>query len=807
MDRFPVSESKKLSNGKETKKTVKKNSRSLLTTFITRCFFLVTALFTAGVFLAAFIFALVYTQLPPIDTVVDYKPKMPMRVWTSDGKLIAEFGEERRDFVPIEEIPPLVKNALLSAEDNGFYQHYGIEPKGFVRAALANFSSGRKSQGASTITMQVARNFFLSSERSYIRKLYEVAMAFKIEASLSKDEILQIYMNQIFLGNRAYGFSAAARTYYGKTLDQLTPGEAATLAGLPAAPSAYNPFTSPKRAKVRRDYVLGRMHELNFIDDETYQKELEAPIRTRLTVLRERGITPSKINSSLHAEFVAELVRSIVFDVFREETYTRGLNVYTTIDSSDQNFAYQAVRNQIQDYDKKQGYRGPEDQVDISDPKSRDQQIKNALHEALVASEMPAAVVLRSSPKEVTVELAHGRQITITGKGLNFVKKSLNPRAKASIRIKPGSVVRLTSRNGYWEISQIPQVEAAFIASDWKTGAVKALVGGYDFNLNKFNHVTQAWRQPGSTFKPFIYSAAIEKGFSPQTIINDAPIVLDPAETGFKKWDPQNYSKTFSGPIMMKDALKKSLNLVSIRILQAITPNYALNFLQNFGFDPDKHPPHLSLSLGTGSVTPWEMVRGFSVFANVGKRVDPYLITKVTDQNGKVLMQSTVETFKESGEIDRIGVDAIDPRNAYIMHEMIHGVATHGTAARSTAILKRNDIAGKTGTSNESFDVWFVGYAGSQIGAVWLGYDQLKTLGKNAQGSNLALPVWINYMKDAIKGEPEVIRTPPEGITVENEEIYYTTRKDAITSLGVDEPATVDPLENIINDNLRGQIF
>ena len=606
------------------KAPARKKTGSSFFAFIKYSIATILALALAGIGLALFVFALVYSQLPPIDTVVDYKPKVPMRVWTADGKLIAEFGEERRDFVTIDEIPAHVKQAVISAEDDGFYHHAGIEPKGFVRAALANFASGKKSQGASTITMQVARNFFLSSERSYVRKLYEVAMAFKIEANLTKDQILQIYMNQIFLGNRAYGFAAAGRTYYGKNIQQLSIGEAATLAGLPAAPSVYNPFASPKRAKVRRDYVLGRMRDLGYITPDQYQHEVDAPIQTRLTRLAESSLTPTKMNSSLHAEYVAELVRTLMFDVFQQETYTRGLNVYTTINSEDQNYAYQSLRSHVQAYDRSRGYRGPEDKVDLSNPATAQQNINNALQEALVAADMPAVVVLKASPSEVVVQNSSGKQITIKGKNLDFVKNSLQPKAKPDLKIERGSVVRIQSgKNNEWEITQLPQAEAAFIATNYTTGAIQALVGGYDFNLNKFNHVTQAWRQPGSSFKPFIYSAAIEKGFSPQTIINDAPIVLDPSETGFKKWNPKNFSGKFSGPVMMKDALRKSLNLVSIRILQAITPRYAVDFIQRFGFEPDKHPPHLSLALGAGSVTPWEMVKGFSVFANVGKRTVP----------------------------------------------------------------------------------------------------------------------------------------------------------------------------------------
>ncbi len=799
--------SKKAPAKKPARRPAKKKG-NIFVSFICMLFATVVAICIAGVCLVAFVFALVYSHLPPIDTVADYRPKVPMRVWTADNKLIAEFGEERRDFVPIKDIPAHVKEAVLAAEDAGFYEHHGVEPKGFIRAAIANYTTGRTSQGASTITMQVARNFFLSSEKSYVRKLYEVAMAFKIEANLSKDEILQIYMNQIFLGNRAYGFAAAGRVYYGKTLPQLTIGEAATLAGLPAAPSAYNPFTNTDAAKRRRDYVLGRMKDLKFITPQEYKTEVDTPIRTQRTALGESILTPTKMNSSLHAEYVAELVRTLMYDVFQQEAYTRGLNVYTTITSEDQGYAYQALRSNIQRYDRANGYRGPEAKVDISNPKTKEENIKNALQEALVASDMQVGVLLSISPTEAVVQLAGGKQLTISGKGLNFVKNSIGPKVKESRRLTPGSVVRLQgTSDGQWEISQVPQVEGAFIATNYTTGAVKALVGGYDFSLNKFNHVTQAWRQPGSSFKPFIYSAAIEKGFSPQTVINDAPMHLDPRETGFEKWDPQNFSKKFSGPTAMKDALRKSLNLVSIRIIHAITPRYAVDFIQRFGFEPDKHPAVLSIALGAGSVTPWEMVRGFAVFANGGKRIDPYIITKVVDQSGKVLMEA-----KELSK-DKPMVNALDPRNAYIMNYMLHGVATAGTAASATRALGRTDIAGKTGTSNDSFDVWFVGYTGNQCAAVWLGYDQPRTLGRRAQGGTVALPVWIDYMKKAVKGQPNVVRKPPVGITqTADGSVYYTNRKDAITSLGLEDSwaqeKAADPIENVIRQSVvRGQIF
>ncbi|MGZ8254101.1 MAG: penicillin-binding protein 1A, partial [Burkholderiaceae bacterium] len=588
--------------------------------------------------LLLFIFAIVYSNLPPIDALTDYRPKIPLRVWTSEGVLIGEFGEERRDFLPISDIPESLKKAILAAEDDGFYQHSGVDYMGLLRAAVSNFVSGRRGQGGSTITMQVARNFFLSSERSYVRKIYEIALAYKIESSLSKDRIFEVYANQIFLGQRAYGFSAASQVYFGKKAKDLTVAEMATLAGLPVAPSAYNPYVNPKRAKARQQYVLSRMLHLGYIDQPTHDAAVAQELKPRPTTL-ENAEGP---RLRVHAEYAAELVRQLVFEVFHNETYTRGLNVTTTLRKDDQEVAYAALRKQVLDYDRKYGYRGPEAFIELGDdPNIREQRIEDALVEAIESPNLLPAVVLEVAPGNVRVVVQGGGTLEIKGDGLKFIAPSLSPKAQPNRKIVPGAVVRLArTEKGVWEIAQLPQVEAAFVAASAKDGAVRALVGGFDFNLNKFNHVTQAWRQPGSSFKPFIYSASLEKGFMPSTLINDAPISIDPALTGGQAWEPKNYDGKFEGPMRLRQGLAKSKNLVSIRILQAIGPGFARDWVTRFGFEADKHPAYLTMALGAGSVTPLQMASAFSVFANGGYRVNPMLISRITDSKGHTISEA-----------------------------------------------------------------------------------------------------------------------------------------------------------------------
>jgi penicillin-binding protein 1A len=749
--------------------------------------------------LLTFAFAVVYANLPPIDALTDYRPKIPLRVWTADGLLMGEFGEERRDYVAVADMPELMKKAILAAEDDRFYEHRGVDYAGLARAALSNFVSGRRGQGGSTITMQVARNFFLSSERSYIRKIYEIALAIKIESSLSKDRIFEVYANQIFLGQRAYGFAAASQVYFGKKLNELTVAEMATLAGLPVAPSAFNPFVNPKRAKSRQQYVLTRMLDLGYIDRPTYETALEQELKPR----QAHGLAAEPGRVRLHAEFAAELARQLVFEVFRDETYTRGLNVVTTIRREDQEVAYIALRKAVMDYDRKYGYRGPEAFIDIAgDPPMRDQRIEDALVEAIDSPNLIPAVVLEASPQLVRLALQGGQTLEIKADGLKFVAPSLSPKAQPNRRIVPGAVVRVARNDkSVWEIVQLPQVEAAFVAASSRDGAIRALVGGFDFNLNKFNHVTQAWRQPGSSFKPFIYSASLEKGFTPSTLVNDAPLSIDPDLTGGQVWEPKNYDGKFEGPMRLRQGLARSKNLVSIRILQAIGPRYAQDWVTRFGFESDKHPAYLTMALGAGSVTPWVLLNGYAVFANGGYGLQLHLIGKVTDANGKTLMQAQPVAA---------GADAVrvlNERNAFVMDNLLKEVARSGTAARASAALKRTDIGGKTGTTNDSHDAWFAGYGGDLVAVAWMGFDQPRPLGERETGGGLALPIWISYMSRALGGVPEVARSAPNGVVQLGGEYYYVEHQpgQGVASLGMED--VLPPEEQTKREAVREQIF
>ncbi len=756
----------------------------------------------AAVLIVVIICSLIYRRLPPVDQLQDYRPSVPLRVWTADGKLIGEFGEERRDFIHLKDVPDHVKKAILAAEDDGFYQHPGFEVTGIIRAAIANLITGRRAQGGSTITQQVARNFFLSTERTYTRKIYELAMSFKIERTLSKDDILEIYLNQIYLGQRAYGFQSAAKTYFGRPLDKISVGEAATLAGLPVAPSAYNPIVNPTRAQMRKNYVLRRMYELGYIDELTYQTEKAAPIQTRRMPTTEELLTDPNIENPnrVPAHYVAELARMLVYDIFKDETYTRGINVYTTINSEDQIAAVDATRRQLITYDRRYGYRGPEGFVDISNPETRAKAIKTALSKTASSPVMVPGVVLEASPKTLRVALSSTDDITLDEDSLKFARRYLGKSAQKNPLV-PGSIVRVmrNEKTKDWTLAQVPQVETAFVAADFNTGAIKALVGGFDFNLNMFNHVTQAWRQPGSSFKPFIYSAALEKGFTPATIVNDAPFYIDPKLTGNKLWEPQNYDHKYDGPMPLRRALERSKNLVSVRLLQAITPIYAQQYIQKFGFTADKHPAVLPMALGAGSVTPWQMVGAYSVFANGGYRVQPYLIDKVTDVDGRTLMRATNRTAGDES------IRVLSDRNAYTMFSLMHGVAVRGTAARATRALKRQDLAGKTGTSNDAHDAWFCGFGGNLVGVAWMGYDTPKPLGSRETGGGLSLPIWIDFMSHALKGVPEYQRERPSSIVEQGGEIFYREPVGGAPLVNYDDGQST--IDQPTHDLIRDQIF
>jgi penicillin-binding protein 1A len=642
-----------------------------------------------------------------------------------------------------------MKKAILAAEDERFYQHGGVDYLSVLRAAWANLSSGSQ-QGAGTITMQVARNFFLTREKTITRKLREVLLAWKIEGSLGKDEILELYVNQIFLGQRAYGFAAASQIYFGKPLKDVTIAEAAMLAGLPKAPSAFNPVTNPKRARTRQHYVLRRMHELRFVDDAAYEDAQKAPLLVRQGL---RETLPT------HAEFAAEMARQVVFEAYGEEAYTRGLTVWTTLRRADQEAAHAAVRRGLLDYDRRHGYRGPETYVNLpSEPAEAEAAMDRVFQDHTDVDNLVAAVVLEASPTEVKAALVSGDTATVSGDGLRFAARSLQDKSPPSVRIRRGAVVRLAKDDkGRWGIAQLPLAEAAFIALDPRDGALRALVGGFDFERNKFNHATQAQRQPGSAFKPFIYSAALEKGFTPATVVNDAPFFVPAERAGGEEWEPKNYDGRFEGPMRLRTALARSKNLVTVRVLQAIGPQYAQDYIAKFGFDPKAHPAVLSMGLGSGAVTPMQMAAAYSVFANGGYRVSPYLIARIIDARGTVL--SEAQPQKAGGEAERV----IDARNAFVMTSMLRDVVAYGTATKALS-LGRRDIAGKTGTTNENVDAWFAGYTPQLVGIAWVGHDQPRPLGANETGAVAALPIWIAFMQKALKGLPDVPAEPPEGL-------------------------------------------
>ncbi len=728
-------------------------------------------LLTVGVALS-----MAYPNLPDVSDLADYRPKLPLRIYSSEGALLGEFGEERRNLTPIGEIPTVVKDAVLAIEDARFFQHGGVDYKGMMRAVLANL--GRvKSQGASTITMQVARNVYLSSEKTFTRKIYEILLTFKLEHLLTKDQILEIYMNQIYLGNRAYGFAAASEAYFGKPLKSVSIAEAAMLAGLPKAPSAYNPISNPKRARSRQLYIIERMQEIGYItaDEAAEAKQEKITIRSGYD------------NTRVHAEYVAEMVRQLIFSQYGNEAYTRGLNVYTSLNAGNQEAAYAALRRGIMDYERRQHYRGPEQFVSLP---TAAEEVEDAIDEALANhpdnGDILAAVVLEATSRKIVAARANGDTLEITGDGLKPAQSGLSDKAAPNIKIRRGAVIRVakTPKNA-WEITQLPEVEGALVAVDPRNGAIKALVGGFDFDKNKFNHAAQAWRQPGSSFKPFIYSAALEKGFTPATVVNDAPLFFDAGVTGSQPWEPKNYDGRYDGPMTMRTGLAKSKNMVSIRILQAVGPKTAQEWVTRFGFEAEKHPAYLTMALGAGSVTPLQMASAFSVFANGGYRVNPWLITRVTDHKGRVISENPPPDISDLPR-------AIDARNAFVMNNLLQEVTRSGTAARAQATLKRTDLHGKTGTTNDSVDAWFAGYQPTLAAVTWIGYDKPRNLGSRETGGGLSLPVWINFMERALKGVPVMEATVPPGVVNVGGEWFYEeySRNAGVANVGLENRPT-----------------
>ncbi|SHI08671.1 penicillin-binding protein 1A [Pollutimonas bauzanensis] len=771
-------------------------------------FFLKTAIFIAGlglcgVLLGALALALAWPNLPDLGAMIDYRPRVPLRIYTADKVLIGEFGEERRNVLRFNEIPDVMKSAILSAEDDRFYQHGGIDWTGVARASLANLTHMSKTQGASTITMQVARNFYLSSEKTYTRKFYELLLTFKIEATLTKDQILDLYMNQIYLGHRAYGFAAASRTYFGKPLGEITPAEAAMLAGIPKAPSRFNPIANFDRAKSRQGYVLGRMKNLGYLTEDEYQRATHEEI-----VIKSAAGTPAG-GYAIHGEYVAELARQLLYGVYQDNIYSRGFNVYTTVNSEDQEQAYKAVRDGILDYTRRSVYPGPETTLDLpagveNDPARLDAILDELQDKYSDNGDVLTGVVLDASPAKITVARTSKEIIEVTDKrALRVVARGLVKNAKDNVRIERGSVVYLHKNGDYWEVINMPAVQAAFVALRPQDGAIQSMVGGFDFEEGKFNRVTQAWRQPGSSFKPFIYASALERGLTPATQISDEPFTLTAAQTGSKAWAPKNYGRTYEPMLTMRQGLYKSKNMVSIRIMQAVGPKYVQDYLTRFGFDRERQPAVLPLALGAGSVTPLQLAGAYSVFANGGYRVPPYIIDHVTDSSGKVIMQAKPTVAGDAA------ARAVDPRTVYVMTDMLRGVATSGTGARVHRELKRDDIGGKTGTTNESHDAWFAGFTPNLVGVVWMGYDQPRSLGSSETGGGASLPIWLEYMRYALKGKPEIPPGPmPAGLAKVDGDYYFSEFPpgQAVARVGLPSPSDtltgggMDGIGNLLNE-------
>ncbi len=725
----------------------------------------VTGIFVLGVLLAATVALILTPTLPSIDDLNGSHLKVPLRVYSAEGTLIAEFGEERRIPIKTAEAPRRMVEAILAAEDDTFYVHQGVNFQGFLRAAINNLRRGRTAEGASTITMQVARNYFLSPEKTYTRKIKEVLLAFKIEREFSKDEILELYLNKIFLGNRAYGFAAAAQIYFGKPLNDLGLPEVALLAGLPKAPSTYNPMVHPENALERRAYVLRRMLKLGYISETDFTEAMGAPL----------GASRHALRYTVDAPYLAEMVRQYMVDKYQESTYGDGYNVYTTIRAKDQLAADTALRKALLEYDRRHGWRGPAGREDIN-RKTEVSRLDELLKDYPVVGGLLPAIVMHIEGKTASAYTQDGNRIELDAASVSWAARYIDedtiggrPKTPAEL-LHLGDVIYLEALDDdKWRLAQVPQVEGAFVSIDPKTGAVLALSGGFDFFHNQYNHVTLAQRQPGSSFKPFIYSAALEKGFTTASLISGAPIVIEDVSLE-DEWRPEDYSRRFFGPTRLRKALALSLNLVSVRLLRAITPSYAVEYMGRFGFDPQKLPKNLSLTLGTAEATPLQMAGAFSVFANGGHRIEPYFITRIEDAKRNVLEQANPLVVCEKCPAPKAGEPAprraertISAENSFLMTSILRDTVLYGTA-QSASVLKRKDLAGKTGTTNDHRDAWFNGFNNDLVAIAWVGNDQNRTLGKGETGGYAALPMWIDYMRVVLDGVPEKPLLVPEGI-------------------------------------------
>ena len=721
-------------------------------------------------------------ELPDIHQLSEVQLQVPLRVYTSEGLLMAEFGEQRRQPLEYEQIPESMIQAILATEDDRFFEHPGVDYQGIVRAVVELVRTGKKSQGGSTITMQVARNFFLSREKTYLRKLTEIFLALKIERLLSKEDILELYLNKIYFGHRAYGVAAAAQVYYGLGVDEISLAQIATIAGLPKAPSTNNPVSNPQRALERRNYVLSRMHRLGFIDTAQYRAAVDEPDHASLH-------SPSV---DVEASHVAEMVRAYMMDKYGKATYSSGFRVTTTINAARQRAANKALRKHLVAYDRRRGYRGASGHIEIGDevdPAALDARLRNIQS----VGGLPTGIVTEVRDQAAMVYLESHGYVVIGWEGLSWARRFETVNRKgpklttASEVLKRGDLVRVEQMDdAQWQLAQLPLVSAALVSVLPETGALQSLVGGFDFKQSNFNRAVQARRQPGSSFKPFIYSAALHKGYTAASLFNDAPVVFDDPSLE-TTWRPENYSGKFYGPTRMREALTRSRNLVSIRLLRAIGSRYAARYSQRFGFEPEHIPRDLSLALGSGSATPWEMANAYAVFANGGFEIEPYFIDEITGPGGEIIYKADPliacaecesidekkETLEEELLVEFIGPPApqpnyaervIDEANVYLMNSMLRDVVKRGTGRRAMK-LGRNDLAGKTGTTNDQRDAWFCGFNADLVTTVWLGYDRVQPLGNGETGGRAALPVWIDYMREALRNVKETSLIPPENLT------------------------------------------
>lgn len=741
---------------------------------ITTCMGLMLGLALFGVGLIAIAILVTYPKLPSVDSLHNYQPKMPLTVYSSDGKVIGLYGEERREFTEIEKFPKVLKDAVIAAEDKRFYEHWGVDVWGVARATVGNLVAGGVQSGASTITQQVAKNFYLSSERTFTRKFNEALLAYKIEQSLSKDQILELYFNQIYLGQRAYGFASAARIYFNKDVKDLTLGEASMLAGLPKAPSAYNPIVNPERAKQRQTYILNNMLEEGMITVQQRDKALKEELHYERFV--------QKIDQN--ALYVAEMVRQELYEKYGEDAYTQGFKVYTTVSTENQKVATAALRKALRNFDRGSSYRGAESYIDLSKTDDVEEAVSQHLSTLYTVDKMVPAVVLETAKRSIQIQLPNGRKVTLRSGQLGFAARAVENKKMGDSRIRRGSVIRVKGSGDSWTVVQEPLLQGALVSLDAKTGAVRALVGGYDFHSKTFNRATQAMRQPGSTFKPFVYSAALSKGMTASTQINDAPISLPGKGPNGSVWSPKNSDGRYSGYITLRQALTASKNMVSIRILMSIGVGYAQQYIQRFGFKPSEIPPSLSMALGTGETTPLRIAEGYSVFANGGYKVSAHVIDKIYDSQGRLRAQMQPLVAGENAP------QAIDPRNAYIMYKIMQDVVRAGTARGATAV-GRSDIAGKTGTTNDNKDAWFVGFNPSVVTTVYIGFDQPRSMGRAGYGGTIAVPVWVDYMRYALKGTDTKGMKAPEGIVSRGGEYYMKERQVMSSDLTLDNSGSV----------------